>query len=54
MKKVIFTNAKHILEETHPVSDINANDVTIEVNSSKRYQTHLGFGGAFLAHILLK
>ena len=46
MKKVIFTNAKHILEETNSVSDINANDVVIEVNSSKKYQTHLGFGGA--------
>ena len=46
MKKVMFTNAKHILEETNSVSDINANDVVIEVNSSKRYQTHLGFGGA--------
>ena len=46
MKKVIFTNAKHILEETNSVSDINANDVVIEVNSSKRYQNHLGFGGA--------
>ena len=46
MKKVIFTNAKHILEETNSVSDIHANDVCIEVNSSKRYQKHLGFGGA--------
>ena len=46
MKKVIFTNAKHILEETNSVSDINANDVVIEVNSSKRFQSHLGFGGA--------
>lgn len=46
MKKVVFTNANHILDENVSFSTSLSNDVTIKVDSSKKYQKHLGFGGA--------
>ncbi len=46
MKKVIYTNANHTLDENVGFSNSLKNDVTIKVDSSKKYQKHLGFGGA--------
>jgi glucosylceramidase len=46
MKKVIFTNEKHIMEEYVPPKKEKPIDVNIAVNPNIKYQKHLGFGGA--------
>ena len=46
MKKVIFTNAKHIFKEGNTFANSNLRDVIIKVDPNIKYQKHLGFGGA--------
>ena len=46
MRKVIFTNEKHIKEDYVPPNKEKPIDVNIVANPNIKYQKHLGFGVA--------
>ena len=45
-RKIIYTNKDHLLEELKSTMVNELPDVVISLNSKKRYQKHMGFGGA--------
>ena len=45
-RKIIYTNKDHLLEELKSTAVNELPDVVISLNPKKRYQKHMGFGGA--------
>ena len=46
MNKIYYTNKDHIFEEYVDSNIVDTPDVSISFNINKKYQKHLGFGGA--------